>query len=228
VHALESKSFVKAVAVVVIGLLLALGIGRVVSAPCQEFPKTMRKISIRGVEPKPDPSSFEAQPKVTWRAGNRYARVAEAPDPQAHVHGLLIINEPDVWLINLYDKSVKHIVDTGGSSVVHIPVFPPEEKIAGLKELELGRELSFFTKGHAARSHGEVIKGAATERYKMTVGGVTVILWIDVKYKTPVRIALVRSKQTVTLEYIAYEDLPFDSSLFRPPPGLRIEHSQQR
>ena len=117
-------------------LLLALGVGRVVSAPCQEFPKTMRKISIRGVEPKPNPSSFEAQSKVTWRAGNRYARVAEAPDPQAHVYGLLIINEPDVWLINLYDKSVKHIVDTGRSSIVHIPVFSPEGRIAGLKELD--------------------------------------------------------------------------------------------
>jgi hypothetical protein len=136
------------------------------------------------------------------------------------VYGLLIINEPDVWLINLYDKSVKHIVDTGRSSIVHIPVFSPEGRIAGLKELELGRELSFFTKSHAARSQGEAIKGVATERYRMAVGGATVILWIDVKSKAPLRIALIRAKQTVTLEYLAYEDLPFDASLFQPPPGL--------
>jgi len=177
------------------------------------------------MEPKQEPDSFEAQPKVTWRAGNRYARVAEAPDPKAHIHGLLIINEPNVWLINLYDKSVKHIVDTGRSLNVHIPVFPTQ---AGLKELELGRELSFFTKGYAARSQGEVIKGSATARYKITIGGATVILWIDVKSKTPVRIALIRGKQTVTLEYLAYEDLPFDASLFQPPPGIGTENSQQR
>jgi hypothetical protein len=99
----------------IVATLVTLGVGWPVSASCHESPKTMRKISIRAVEPKQEPDSFEAQPKVTWRAGNRYARVADAPDPKAHIHGLLIINEPNVWLINLYDKSVKQIVDTGRS-----------------------------------------------------------------------------------------------------------------
>jgi hypothetical protein len=210
-----------------ITLLVALGVGWTVSAPCDETPTTMRKISVRAVEPKPDPGSFDEQPKVTWRAGNRYARVAEAPDPQGRIHGLLIVNEPDVWLINLYDQSVKHIVDPGPSFTAHIPVFRPEASIAGLKELELGQELSFFRKNSAARSQGRVIRSAATEQYKMTVGAATVILWINVKSQAPVRISLISGGKIVTLEYLAYEDLPFDASLFQPPPGIR-ENSNHR
>ena len=208
-------------------LLLALDVGWVVSAWCDETPATMRKVSVRVVEPEPAPGSFEEQPKVTWRAGNRYARVAEVPDPKGRIHGLIIINEPDVWSINLYNQSVKHLVDPGPSFNVHLPVFRPGDSIAGLKELELGRELSFFRKNHAARSQGGVIRSAATERYKMSAGAATVILWINVESKAPVRISLIHGGQIITLEYLAYEDLPFDASLFQPPPGIR-ENSDRR
>ncbi len=173
-----------------------------------------------------DPSSFAAQPKVAWRAGNRCARIAEAPDPGARIYVLSIINE-DVWLINLYDKSGKHILDTGPTTNAHIPIFPPEWGIADFKELEFGRELSFFTKSHAARSEGEIIIAAATEKYKVTAGGATAILWIGAKSKAPIRISLANGEQTMTLEYLVYEDLPFDASLFRPPPGIKIENIQQ-
>jgi hypothetical protein len=187
----------------------------------------MKKISTRVIEPKVDPDSFAAKPKVAWRAGNRYARVAEAPDPGAGIYGLSIVNEPDVWLINLYDKSGKHILDTGPTTNAHVPIFPPQWSIADFKELEFGRELSFFTKSHAARSEGEVVKGAATEKYRVTAGRANATLWIGIKSKAPVRISITNGEQTMMLEYLVYEDLPFDASLFQPPPGIRIENVQQ-
>lgn len=97
------------------------------SAVSQETPKTMTKISIRGVEPAPNPESFEAQPKIFWRAGTRYARIAESSDPQKRIHGLVIIKEPDIWMINLFDNSGRHMIDPGPSLNVHIPVFPRPE-----------------------------------------------------------------------------------------------------
>ena len=208
-------------------LLLASGVAQIPSSPCEELPKSMRKISTRVIEPKMDPGSFAAQPKVAWRAGNRYARIAEAPDPGARIYVLSIINEPDVWLINLYDKSGKHILDTGPTTNAHIPIFPPAWGVAEFKELEFGREVLFFTKSHAARSEGEVIKGAATERNKVTVGSASAILWTGLKSKAPVRISLTNGEQTMTIDYLVYEDLPFDASLFQPPPGIRIQNSPQ-
>src|SRR6266404_674209 len=92
-------------------------------ASCQETPKTMTKISMRLIEPAQEYGSFAAQPKIIWRVGVKYARIAEAPDFENHVHSLTIINEPDVWMINLTDKSGKHIVDSGPTMEVHLPIF---------------------------------------------------------------------------------------------------------
>jgi hypothetical protein len=68
----------------------------IASSPSQNVPKTMTQISIRLIEPGPAPGSFEAQPKIYWRAGTTYARIAEAPDPKNHIHGLMIIAEPNI------------------------------------------------------------------------------------------------------------------------------------
>ena len=81
-------------------------------APAQEVPKTMTKITTKVVEPKPT-SSFLAQGKTMWRAGTKYARIEEAPDTANGIHGLLIVNEPDAWMINLFEKSGRHMVDPG-------------------------------------------------------------------------------------------------------------------
>jgi hypothetical protein len=57
--------------------------------------------------------SFATKPKVYRRAGSRYCRVDEEPDPDMGIHGRTVINEPDAWLINLADHTARHIVDRG-------------------------------------------------------------------------------------------------------------------
>jgi hypothetical protein len=56
--------------------------------------QTITKISVRGVEPAREPGCFEAQPKTYWRAGKKYARIAEAEDPK-NAYGLAVIAEPE-------------------------------------------------------------------------------------------------------------------------------------
>src|SRR5438067_12389841 len=105
--------------------LLVAGSFLISLAQSQEAPRTMTKVTTKIVEPKPEPGSFSAQAKTVWRAGKKYARTAEAPDSQNHIHGLAIINEPDAWMINLFDKSARHLVDPGPSFNVHLPVLIP-------------------------------------------------------------------------------------------------------
>ena len=197
-------------------------------AYCQQVPKTMMKISTHLVEAASAGKSFASEPKTLWRAGTRYARIAEVPDPQNHIHGLMIISEPDAWMVNLFDKSGRHMVDSGPTFDVHVPIFEmPDEAKTKLDELEFGSELEFFTKNEAKPSAGEPISGRATQRYDAVVSGQRVSLWVDAKSKKPVRVSLVRGGENQTIEYLSYEDdLPFDASLFRPPAGVAIQESK--
>src|SRR5712691_13067681 len=118
--------------------LILVGIALSFPGMGQELPATMTKITTRIIEPKMNPDSFFAQPKTLWRAGTKYARVAEAADPQHQIHGLVIVNEPDVWMVNLFDKSGTHMVDTGPTFNAHLPIFEASSGVAGF---EFGREL---------------------------------------------------------------------------------------
>jgi len=100
--------------------------------------------------------SFAAKPKIYWRASNRYCRIDEELDPQNSIHGRLIVNEPDAWLVNLADNSAKHIVDKGPTFNCKLPIFAsdPEMVKSKIGELEFGRELDFFKANKAVSIDG--------------------------------------------------------------------------
>lgn len=202
-------------------LIMLLGIG-VCSA--QEPPKTMTVIVAKLSEPEQDPASFAAQSKKIWRAGTKYARMEEAPDLTNHIHGLLIVKEPDAWLINLFEKSGRHVVDPGPTFNARLPIFDPSSGAnAVVSELEFGRELEFFKKNNATSSAADV--GKAATRYDLTVGDNKLTFWIDAKSKKPIRLSLtaITAKKQQTFEYLTYdEDVQFDPSLFLPPPDIAI------
>ncbi|PYT70393.1 MAG: hypothetical protein DMG39_15875 [Acidobacteria bacterium] len=173
--------------------LLVAGSFLISLAQSQEAPRTMTKVTTKIVEPKPEPGSFSAQAKTVWRAGKKYARTAEAPDSQNHIHGLAIINEPDAWMINLFDKSARHLVDPGPSFNVHLPVFETQTGIkTKLVALEFGEEVEFFAKNDARESAGEMADGKPTVRHEVNFSGGSVVLWTDAKSKKPVRISLIQ------------------------------------
>lgn len=200
--------------------------GMFVPLLCQEAPKTMTKISAQRMEH--DSSSFATQPRTLWRAGTKYARIAESRDLQNHIQGLIIISEPDAWMVDLVDKSGKHIIDSGPSFVVHLPVFDRHTGIKSkVNELEFGMEMSFFAQNNATHSSGAVIDGNPTDRYEVAISDARLILWTDAISRKPLRVSLIEGKQSQTYQYLSYDDnLPFDSSLFQPPDGISIEESK--
>jgi len=209
-------------------VLLLVGPFLTLRSYSQEVPRTMTKITTKIIEPKPESGSFEAQEKVWWRAGTKYARVAEAPDPKNHIHGLAIIKEPDVWMINLFEKSGRHSIDPGPTFNVHLPIFPePSGNKMKVNELEFGNEVEFFQKNDAKQTSGELLDGKTTIRHDLILGDIRVVLWTDAKSKKPVRISLVQSAQRETIAYVAYDDeLVFDPTLFLPPTGIAVVDSK--
>src|ERR1700675_4257139 len=81
--------------------------------------------------------SFAAKPKILWRASNQYCRIDEEPDPENGIHGRMIINEPDVWLINLADRTAKHMVDHGPTYNCKLPIFATDAETLKSKIGEL-------------------------------------------------------------------------------------------
>jgi len=128
----------------------------------------------------------------------------------------------------LFDKSGKHIVDSGPTFEAELPIFDLSEgSKTKLSNLEFGREIDFVTRNGARPSPGEELQGRATVRYDLTVEGRKLTLWIDANTKLPLRIRLVENGHKQTIEYLAYDgSLPFDPSLFRPPPGISLTDSK--
>jgi len=186
-------------------------------------PSQMQHIVIRYTEPKPEANSFGAQPKDYTRAGDSYGRVAEAPDPAMHLHQLLLINAPDCWICELYSKKGKHML-TPTNEMVRFPIFPGRGPAAKkLLSLEFGKELEFFKQQHAAKTSAKDAKGQPIDQYSFPISAdLTVVLNVDPKTSKPEMISMKHKAQAMTLEYVTYETVPFQASMFKPPAGIEI------
>ena len=90
-------------------LFLALTTG----AFSQQSSTTMTKVVIRLQNPNAKNDSFTLKPKTMYRAGTTYCRIEEQPDPERGIHGVVVINGPDVWMVNLLTKTARHMIDPG-------------------------------------------------------------------------------------------------------------------
>jgi len=208
--------------VVVVAVLNAIALG-------QQLPKSMTKLSVRLQSPEVPDESFAAKPKLMYRAGNRYCRTEEQPDPERGIHGLMIINEPDAWMVDLASKTAKHLIDPGPTFNCHLAVFAPGNGRSTIDpkdpliELEFGRELAYFKDKGAESKEGAVIRGKPTTAYTVAVGDSRLFLFTTGTPERPW--ALVRQHGNIRdiYWYGEFEQVPFDSKLFAKPDGVRIE-----
>ncbi len=193
----------------------------------------MTRLTVKLESPEIPKDSFAAQPKRMFRAASRYCRIEENPDLESGVHGLVIINEPDVWMINRLDKTARHIVDPGPTFNCRLPIFVFGEDVksaAGfakpLAELEFGRELEYFRPRSGAPTPGPVLQGKSTMVYSVQSGKSELLLITSGDPAVPV--AVVRKNDTTReiFWYGEYIQLPFDAVLFAKPEGVKIEEAK--
>jgi hypothetical protein len=96
------------------------------------------RIVCRFVSPEIPPDSFGAKPRTIYIAGESYSRVEEELDSAHGIHGLIVISEPDSWMINLVDRSGRHIVDPGPTFIVHHRIMATDAP-RELANLEFGK-----------------------------------------------------------------------------------------
>lgn len=203
------------------------------TSPAQKL--EMMKIVYRMTGPKIPADAPIAKPISLYRAGESYTRVEYPLDSSHNTQLLRITKEPDDWLINLADKSAKHMLDAGPSFVSRNPILwmpkppgqpDPDERF---KDLEFGNEAKFFLQNHARDLGVRKIDGKDAKSFVMKNGSREVTLFLDAETEKPVQMDVVKDgNPELSIHYLSYEtNLEFDPALFEVPQGLKITETKQ-
>ena len=156
-------------------------------------------------------------------------RVEENPDLEHGIHGLVITNEPDAWMVNRLDKTARHIVDPGPTYNCQLPMFVNGEEIKSAEDLnrqpmqlEFGRELEYFRPRSAAPNPGPALQGKPTMVYTVQAGRSQLFLLTSGDPEVPVAVVRKNGKTHETFWYGEYAQVPFDATLFVKPEGVKI------
>jgi hypothetical protein len=186
------------------------------------------KLVIRYIASDLPNNTAGAKPKTFCVASNRYARIEQESDAALHSPNLIIVNEPDIWVIDLATKSGTHSVNAGPDLSVHNPILgtdSPEE----LFDFEFGYELQFLNRVHAKNLGSKEIRGTQCITREFEASDYLVTMYLDSKKNSPVELKVFKNGTMMfRIEYLNYENgLPFDASLFEPPIGISFTEQSQ-
>ena len=212
--------------------ILSMGCVLISIALGQQPPKTMTRLTVRLQRPDIPEESFAAKPKTMYRAGNDYCRTEELPDPEHGIHGLMIVNEPDMWMVNLFGKTARHYVDSGPTFNCHLPIFRGEQANSAadmkgaLLELEFGQEMLYFKAKGSIPRQGPVLRDKPTSVYTSETGDSQLSLFTTGTPERPWAVARQQGNSREIFWYGTYEQLPFDPKLFAKPSDVKIEEAK--
>jgi hypothetical protein len=192
----------------------------------------MTKMVVQLQSPDVPADSFGAKPKTMIRAGTQFCRTEEEPDPARGIHGVLIVNEPDAWMVNLETKSAEHMVDPGPKFNCRMPIFAsrfaelPEEEAKQIGGLEFGYELEFFKSKGATPQPAGVLQTKQATAYKLSFGDSTVALFTYGTPERPLAAAWARGEKHDIFWYSGYGEMDFDAKLFARPDHVKIEEAK--
>jgi hypothetical protein len=196
---------------------------RAASAACA--PASLVHIVTTETTPGLDPQSFDAQPKSLFREGAKRSRLEEQPDDAAKVHALAVIDEPNIWMANLLDKTGRHIVDPGPTLETHASVFADDRIAPKILDLEFGCEAAYVAANMPKVDRVETIDGVPLDVHRLVDGTEAVEILQRPGVATPAFARYYRAGKLVwALRYDRYEiDPPSDPDMFTAPKGITYE-----
>ena len=199
--------------------LLLVAIAADAAAECA--PEKLVKVVYRDATPGIDKTSFAAKPQTLWRLGKDFGRVEEMPDPENGIHQLIVVNVRDAWMVNLLDKSGKHIVDHAETSGFVAPLVSGEELPAAVAEIEFGCEFQYM-RARGAKPESVEMAGRKFRQFRVAEGHFVVKLIALPDQDVPFGFALLKDGATqVYFQYMEYgTSLDADPRLFARPEGI--------
>lgn len=181
----------------------------------------MLYVEYRVISPKLAPSSAEAQVRKLWLVGSKYMRFEDVPNPDTGVHGLIVVAEPDIWIIDRKTNKGQHSVDPGPSYAVHFPMLATETS-ARIRQLEFGGELAYFQQNGARELANQVVDGVTCRVFALDVDKHELFLYAR-KDGKPFQITVKTDASEYSVRFVKYEpDSEPDLNLFRPPLGVTL------
>lgn len=166
--------------------------------------------------------SFDAQVKKLWRVGDTFLRFEDAPNTVMKVHGLIIVAEPDIWIIDRFTNQAQHTVDPGPGFKIHFPLLASETS-EKLRQLEFGRELEYFQENNAKELPVQEMDGVRCKPRQLDVDDRRVTLCTKTD-DTPARIVVKGPEYEYIVRFERYErDRRVDRSLFQLPPDVPLK-----
>lgn len=189
------------------------------SAHAQE---KMLYVEYRVLSPQLPPLSAESQPRKLWLVGNKYMRFEDVPNPETNIHGLIIVAEPDIWVIDRKSNKGQRSVDPGPSYAVHFPMLATETS-ERLRQLEFGGELAFFQQNGAKERAPQVVDGVSCRVFTLEVDDRELLLFLR-KDGKPFQITVKADSGEYSVRILRYEPgSEPDLSLFKPPVGVKFD-----
>ncbi|WP_296598279.1 hypothetical protein [Phenylobacterium sp.] len=199
--------------------------------PCQ--PRSLVSMTVRNVTPGLQAIDPRAQPKTLWRKGGRYLRSVEEPVVSAQLQdakapmarqALVIIAEPDIWMIDTASREGRHSVDKGPVLEVRAPILPPGSAPPEFMALEYGCEAEFVSVRAPIAQRTVRWGGINAGIHTYNVGSANLAILMDDRSGKPLMITYVRDNRPVSIiRYDNYErGLAEPPDMFRPPPDVKI------
>lgn len=148
------------------------------------------------------------------QAGDLYARRESSPNYSLGRQELVVRNEEDQWIANLFTKSARHMNFAGPMMSRGYPI--PAIGFKGL--LNFGEEIQFFIRNNATQK----IEGGQ-EVYSLSSDNGLLNLFVDIETKTPRRLEYKGQGVVTELNISKYNSShKFDKEMFTLPKDIRV------
>jgi hypothetical protein len=179
---------------------------------------SMTKIVVRYV---PAEGNAPGEPKVIYRSQERYARIEETL--RTNVGNIIIVNEPDVWVVRTDSKLATHSVNKGPDLTVHSPILgldSPDE----LTDFEFGRELEFVRRLPSDAAGDRHVGDRHCKEWTFGAADWLIHFLVDEETQLPVEvIVLEKGMLKMDIRYLHYNsNLPFQPDLFQLPKDAKV------
>lgn len=188
-------------------------------------PAGLFRAVVRNVTPGLMAADRAAGPRTLYRLGDRFMRSEEDPDTQSGDQNIVVVAEPDLWVLNTPTRRARHGRDPGPDLVVKAPILPQSFGLPeAFKGLEFGCEPDWVARNAAQALRQVSWGGIAATFHQVTSGDHTVVVLMDQRRKEPLVISYLRQgKPLLVLRYDDYRaGMPERPQLFEAPKGYTV------